>query len=578
MPEKNKKVHISSENPFVEIGTFTAGVFNAVGRTVKGAAMGFAHAFKKAAPKEKSAFGQNAVCFFALVKENGFFHVITDMAKNWFVQAKNNKLLFSTAVNYTVPVVAIAVLVTAVCRTASTNYGISVECNGKDLGVVSEEAVVNNAAEKISESSEYYDTDNTLYISAKLSIKPLNALDEVMDEVALADKLEEEIVPESDTSSNSSENTVNDTEISQTDDEVQNELDGKIRAYAVTVDGEFIGAVSDNSAINNYIEGIKSQYLGENVVSVSFDKDIEYGYEQYVYPSDIVSEQSIIDKFSSVVSEPSYYTIQRGEYPMQIAADHGMTLDELKKCPAEFAGKSIDDITAYCPIGATIQFGNDVSYLNVVLTKKISYTGAIDFDVQYVDDDSLYIGESVVDVEGTEGTAAYEALVTSQGDTEISREITSETIITKPVTKVIRIGTTETSTPVSSGSGGSGTYFWPVDGGYISAYMGDGRGHKGIDIAAPYGTPIYAAASGTVSRASNKGDGYGNCIFIDQDDGNVTVYGHQSSLAVEVGDYVVAGQLIGYVGATGDATGNHLHFEVRSNGRYLDPLDYVKQE
>ena len=107
--------------------------------------------------------------------------------------------------------------------------------------------------------------------------------------------------------------------------------------------------------------------------------------------------------------------------------------------------------------------------------------------------------------------------------------------------------------------------------------MGDGRGHKGLDIAAPYGTPIYAAASGTVTRAANKYDGYGNSVMVANDDGNVTMYGHMSSIAISYGDYVVKGQLLGYVGSTGYATGNHLHFEVRSNGYYLDPLDYVSQ-
>ena len=115
-------------------------------------------------------------------------------------------------------------------------------------------------------------------------------------------------------------------------------------------------------------------------------------------------------------------------------------------------------------------------------------------------------------------------------------------------------------------------------GGYISSHQGDGRNHKGIDIAAPYGTPIYAAASGTVTDAGTGWNGgYGNCIVIENDDGNVTVYAHQAELAAEVGDYIEAGQLIGYVGSTGDSTGNHLHFEIRKDGKYLDPENFVAQ-
>lgn len=69
--------------------------------------------------------------------------------------------------------------------------------------------------------------------------------------------------------------------------------------------------------------------------------------------------------------------------------------------------------------------------------------------------------------------------------------------------------------------------------------------------------------------------GYGNCIMIRNDDGNVTVYGHQSKLIATVGQKVEKGQLIGLVGRTGQATGNHLHFEVRVNGKCVNPMGYI---
>ncbi|MDE6600288.1 MAG: peptidoglycan DD-metalloendopeptidase family protein, partial [Oscillospiraceae bacterium] len=190
----------------------------------------------------------------------------------------------------------------------------------------------------------------------------------------------------------------------------------------------------------------------------------------------------------------------------------------------------------------------------------------------------MYKGDSEVDVPGVEGEKKVRALVTYRGDIAVSTEVVEETVLSEPVTKYMRVGTRETTTPVSTGSGGSGTYFWPTDGGYISAYQGDGRGHKGIDIAAPYGTPIYAAESGTVVETGGGWNGgYGNCVRVQHDDGNITVYAHQSSIAVSYGDYVVKGQLLGYVGSTGDSTGNHLHFEVRHYGTFANPLDYVSQ-
>ena len=103
-----------------------------------------------------------------------------------------------------------------------------------------------------------------------------------------------------------------------------------------------------------------------------------------------------------------------------------------------------------------------------------------------------------------------------------------------------------------------------------------GRQHKGIDIGASYGTPIYAAASGTVTIASyGYGGGYGNYVMIDHGNGVQTLYGHCSSLAVTSGTYVSQGQVIAYVGSTGNSTGNHLHFEVRVNGVAQNPQNYV---
>jgi len=101
-----------------------------------------------------------------------------------------------------------------------------------------------------------------------------------------------------------------------------------------------------------------------------------------------------------------------------------------------------------------------------------------------------------------------------------------------------------------------------------------GRMHDGIDIAASSGTPIHAAASGTVIYAGWM-EGYGNLVVIDHGNGLSTAYGHQSSIAVGNGQAVAQGQTIGYVGTTGHSTGPHLHFEVRVNGAPVDPLGYL---
>jgi murein DD-endopeptidase MepM/ murein hydrolase activator NlpD len=130
-------------------------------------------------------------------------------------------------------------------------------------------------------------------------------------------------------------------------------------------------------------------------------------------------------------------------------------------------------------------------------------------------------------------------------------------------------GSTGTGTPSAAG------LIWPVSGPITSPFgMRWGRMHEGIDIGVPYGTPIHAAASGTVIYAGWM-SGYGNLIVIDHGNGLATAYGHQSALAVGNGASVSQGQVIGYVGCTGHCFGPHLHFEVRVNGVAVDPLGYL---
>jgi len=116
---------------------------------------------------------------------------------------------------------------------------------------------------------------------------------------------------------------------------------------------------------------------------------------------------------------------------------------------------------------------------------------------------------------------------------------------------------------------------WPVSGPVVSPFgYRWGRLHAGIDIAVPYGTPIHAAAAGTVVLAGWV-SGYGNYTCIDHGGGLATCYAHQSSYAVSEGAAVGQGQVIGYVGCTGHCFGPHLHFEVRINGAPVDPLGYL---
>lgn len=124
-----------------------------------------------------------------------------------------------------------------------------------------------------------------------------------------------------------------------------------------------------------------------------------------------------------------------------------------------------------------------------------------------------------------------------------------------------------------------GGYIWPMRGVITSGYgrrgfwIGSSNFHTGVDIAAGYGSPIYAAHSGYVTQA---GYGYfGLNVWINTGGGVENIYGHMSRAAVYAGSYVERGQLIGYQGCSGICTGPHLHFEVRVGGRHVNPLRYL---
>ena len=132
----------------------------------------------------------------------------------------------------------------------------------------------------------------------------------------------------------------------------------------------------------------------------------------------------------------------------------------------------------------------------------------------------------------------------------------------------------------SIGSIEDGELCWPLPGHtYISCNFGDddaygNSGHRGTDIPAPEGTPILAAHSGTVI-ISGWNNSYGNQVLLDNGAGLSTRYAHMTQTAVTAGEAVTAGQVIGYVGNTGDSTGFHLHFEVMQNGVRVNPMDMV---
>jgi murein DD-endopeptidase MepM/ murein hydrolase activator NlpD len=156
------------------------------------------------------------------------------------------------------------------------------------------------------------------------------------------------------------------------------------------------------------------------------------------------------------------------------------------------------------------------------------------------------------------------------------REYTAEVdaLAREEATIVALIQSRQASSPAPARVSNSGM-IWPIGGPVTSGFgLRWGRMHTGIDIGAGHGTPIRAARGGTVIMAAYNG-GYGLCVIIDHGGGLTTLYAHQSRMTVGSGESVSQGEVIGYVGTTGNSTGAHLHFETRMGGSAQNPMRYL---
>ena len=231
------------------------------------------------------------------------------------------------------------------------------------------------------------------------------------------------------------------------------------------------------------------------------------------------------------------------------------------------------------------------------------YEEEVPYETEITEDDSLPEGYEEITQEGQTGVTRYTVRLCFVNGDQVDSIVTDETPVIEVVNEKKTVGTAGKSgdsngesrdvtdsaySEDSSDSGyGSGSYetslsgfIWPLPHTHniTSPYAWRwGRMHNGIDIAGgdDYGQPFIASDSGTVIWSGNDGGGYGNYVMIDHGNGYMTVYGHASELNCSTGDYVNQGDVIGFVGSTGNSTGPHLHFEIRYDGEYQDPLNYV---
>lgn len=311
--------------------------------------------------------------------------------------------------------------------------------------------------------------------------------------------------------------------------------------------------------------------LSANNEIISFVQSIRV--ERGLYPvSSVESLQSINVKLDSVVEGEQTYTIQQGDSPSLVADKVGIPTQTLINLNPE--------VTQSMLVGDVLVISHEQPFLQTKTVKTVTEEKEIAFKTETELDHNKASGYEKVVQEGKNGLEEIVSEVTYIDGYETERTVISKTTLQEPVTAKIVVGSLTSSQYNFSGSGAASTesnvggYIWPVNGGYISCPIWGYSGHTGTDIAAPAGTTIWASKGGTVAYAGWS-NGYGYNVLINHGDGTKTRYAHCSSLAVYTGQQVSQGQVVGYVGQTGWASGNHCHFEIISNGTFLDARNYI---
>ena len=446
--------------------------------------------------------------------------------------------VFYTAFNYILPIVAAAFLIGVIRYGSGLEYGICVEYNGKEIGIISAEADFDNAAREVQQRIAYSDEDEQIDFSPEFSLKIISDSEKIISSAQLADEML----------------AVSNHELTE--------------AFGIYIDGEFIGAVKDKEPVEDTLTNILLNYKVDGIVrDVSFKNKIEYTDGFYLTDS-VMDEQEAIDLLTSKKQRNSTYVAKAGDSPAVICQKYNMTAEDFKRL-----NPKIEDT---CTEGQIVTVVENESYLPIQYIREMDTLSFLDYETIEVETSSLNVGTTAVLVKGERGEKQSSIEITYIDGIERARKVVSSKVTKEPVVEQIGIGT-YTAKPASSSTvlTGNGQFGWPVDGGYISDPFISDRNHKGLDIAAPGGTDIYAAADGVVVSAGWNSGGYGFFVMIDHLDGYQTVYGHCSALFVVEGQPVTRGQLIAAVGTTGDSTGNHCHFEVRNLGLCYDPALFI---
>ncbi len=339
--------------------------------------------------------------------------------------------------------------------------------------------------------------------------------------------------------------------------------------YVLTVDGEVVGASYNEETLRAALNMFSEQKTNGTVLKTSYNRDVKI--EKTVAETSLIrSTEEVKETLSGAIQSEQYYTIVRGDSWEKVAHEHGLSVAQLKEMNPETPMRR----------GKQLLVSEAIPFLSVEQIVQTSGIQSVDYKTVEEKNASLYVGTQKVTREGVRGNARVTVNTTYRDGQAVSSEQVSYELLKEPVDRVVQVGTKplpKASKMSGTGDGvATGSFIRPVSGAIVYSDYGYRKSgfHSGVDLATSAGTPIHAADGGTVTFSGYKG-AFGKLIIINHGNGLATYYAHNASNNVRVGQKVSRGQKIGTVGSTGNSTGPHCHFEVRKNGKSVNPWRYI---
>lgn len=507
--------------------------------------------------------------------------------------------------NYVAPVVAIVLLVTVINTFKNYTFALSVDYAGEHIGYIQDESVFEAAEKEVkqrivydnavqvtierpaaasatSQTSEEQETNSSSAASETpqgAGLRQVNTLQGASTAASGSEQAQAMTIAPAALKANSDQMAVSVPKFSLavvspeelldedilTDLIIQSSGSEITQASGLYIEGEFKAASTDPDKVLDLMSRMLDQYqTGEENEKIQFVSKI--ALKDGLYPASSLRDVSTIDEMlSGNTSGESYYSVVEGDDPWSISEKTGVPLKELQNLNPDMSKN-------FMP-GKQILVSRSVPMMKVQVTRRETYEQEQPYETEYIEDSKLLKGVEQVQTSGVNGVNQVVADVTYIDGVEILRNVVKTDPISEPKNRVIKRGT---NIPKSNGNGtATGGFIWPAGGGYISCAIWGYWGHTGTDIAGSTGTPIYASMSGRVVYSGQTYYGYGKHIIIDHGNGIQTLYAHNSALYVSYGQQVQQGQTIAAMGRTGNATGTHVHFEIRQAGKYLDARNYI---